>query len=150
MTAQSGSLSISMRQCTLTDKSGFCCVSYRLHPTQVKAARGFLGWTQEDLSEESGVSLTAIRSFEAGSSPRTSTMNQIRRTLEKFGVEFTDDDGIRPRKENVKILQGPDSCDRLFEDMKQVAEETGTEIFAFLRTYNLRTQPCGTNSQEQL
>lgn len=116
---------------------------YRVHPTQVKAARGFLGWTQEQLAENSGVSMSTIRSFESGFTPRASTIDQLRRTFEKFGVEFTDDEGIRPRKEGILIYQGPDSCDRLFDDITQTVKELNCDVLAFLRTHEVRSQPCG-------
>lgn len=66
---------------------------------QLRAARGLLGWTQHDLAKEAGVSMPTIRNFEIGKShPQPATMTVIRQTLERRGVEFTEDGlGVRLR-----------------------------------------------------
>ncbi|MFZ2080389.1 MAG: helix-turn-helix transcriptional regulator [Xanthobacteraceae bacterium] len=41
-----------------------------LEPAQIRAARGLLGWRQEDLSKASGVGTATIQRIEKGDNPR--------------------------------------------------------------------------------
>ncbi len=69
---------------------------------QVKAARGLLGWTQDTLAGETGVSRTTIAHFETGKNrPSALSVSMIRRALEAAGVEFTNSDepGVKIRKQ---------------------------------------------------
>jgi transcriptional regulator with XRE-family HTH domain len=64
---------------------------------QVKAARALLGWSQDDLARQSGVSYPTVARIEAQDGPlggRVSTAEAIQRALEAGGVEFTN--GGRP------------------------------------------------------
>ncbi|RYG32949.1 MAG: XRE family transcriptional regulator [Burkholderiales bacterium] len=63
---------------------------------QVRAARALLDWSQQKLSEESGVSLATIRRIESPRGPDRSTApnkEAIRRSLENGGVLFLPKDG---------------------------------------------------------
>jgi transcriptional regulator with XRE-family HTH domain len=63
---------------------------------QTRAARAFLGWTQETLAEKALVSLTALKRLESESDVRVyeTTRDQVRRTLEGSGIVFmTSDQG---------------------------------------------------------
>ena len=62
---------------------------------QVRAARGLLGWSQQDLSERSGVARIVIARLEQGvSDPRFSTVTAVRKALAEAGVAlFEDADG---------------------------------------------------------
>jgi predicted transcriptional regulator len=60
----------------------------------VRAARGLLGWTQEEVSKKAKVALGTIRRMENFSGPvraRTETLGRVVACLEKAGVEFLDD-----------------------------------------------------------
>jgi transcriptional regulator with XRE-family HTH domain len=59
---------------------------------QCRAGRAVLGWTQTDLSGESGVSLRAIQEFEAGArKPNRTTLQGLLAALERHGIEFKED-----------------------------------------------------------
>lgn len=61
---------------------------------QSKAARALLGWSQERLAEQAGVSQTTVASFEAGLSvPVKQNLLAIRRALEEAGVDIIDENG---------------------------------------------------------
>jgi len=65
-----------------------------LTPEQLRAARGLVDWSREDLAERSGVSPNTVWGFEQRrSDPKLSTLNKWQRTLEAAGVEFIDDGG---------------------------------------------------------
>ena len=61
---------------------------------QSRAARGLLGWTQDDLAKKSRVSVTTIRNFERGASqPIAVTLEAMQRALEAGGVNFIAENG---------------------------------------------------------
>jgi hypothetical protein len=70
-------------------------------PHQCRAARGMLAWTQDRLSAAAGVSLSAIKDFEAERrQPMPANRAAIQRAFEAAGVEFTngDEPGLKLKK----------------------------------------------------
>lgn len=72
---------------------------------QIRAARAALGWSANDLAEKASMAMKTISRIEQveGVPPsRTSTLIEIKKTLEAAGIEFigTPDDGpgIRLRR----------------------------------------------------
>ena len=62
----------------------------RVSPKQVVAARRLLGWTQDDLASEVGISTWTLSRFESSNQrPSEWIVLAIRLALEDFGVEFT-------------------------------------------------------------
>ena len=64
--------------------------------SQLRGARGILGWSQSDLSKASGLALSTIKRMEAGSGPvRGIAENvwKVQRALEEAGVIFIDENG---------------------------------------------------------
>jgi transcriptional regulator with XRE-family HTH domain len=60
-----------------------------LSPAQVRAARAWLSWSQEELAVRSGVSHTSIARFESERSvPYADTLTSIRSAFEAAGVYF--------------------------------------------------------------
>ena len=74
-----------------------------INAAQCRAARGLVGWSQQELSKNAGVGTVAVHQLESGTSqPRRATLDVIRRAFEKAGVEFIDENGggagVRLRK----------------------------------------------------
>jgi transcriptional regulator with XRE-family HTH domain len=72
-------------------------------PAQLRAARGLIGWSQNDLAERSKVARSMIAGFESSKRrPSLANRNDLRRTLEAAGVIFVEEDaegpGVRLRK----------------------------------------------------
>lgn len=70
-------------------------------PAQVRAARGLLGWTRDQLVAASSVpKRTLVRFEDEEAQPRRATLAAIRAALEAAGVEFTngDEPGVKLRK----------------------------------------------------
>jgi transcriptional regulator with XRE-family HTH domain len=72
-------------------------------PSQCRAARALLEITQPDLAERAGLGLSTIVDFERSRRAVPSeTVQVIRHTIEKLGVEFIDENGggagVRLRK----------------------------------------------------
>ncbi len=67
-----------------------------MSPEQCRAARGFLGWSQEDLAVAAGVSRATVIDFERGErKPIASNLKMIQAALEQGGIEFTRADDNR-------------------------------------------------------
>jgi transcriptional regulator with XRE-family HTH domain len=76
---------------------------------QIRAARAALRWTIKELAEKSGLGIRTIKRFEGVDGiplSRTSTLAELKRTLEAAGIEFTgapdDCPGIRLRSQKSK------------------------------------------------
>jgi predicted transcriptional regulator len=64
---------------------------------QCRAARGLVGWSQQELAKNAGVGTVAIHQLESGTSqPRRATLDVVKRALEAAGVEFIDENGGGP------------------------------------------------------
>jgi transcriptional regulator with XRE-family HTH domain len=62
---------------------------------QIRAARLLLGWSQFELSRQSGVSEASIQRIEKGLiEPRETTRAAIRTALINAGIEFADSVGV--------------------------------------------------------
>ena len=60
-------------------------------PAQIRAARAMLGWTQSNLSRESGISEITVKNIERGATdPRVSTMQAIQDAFARADLEFLD------------------------------------------------------------
>ena len=59
-----------------------------LEPSQCRAARALLDWTQNDLAARTSISAVSIRAFEKGGAMRESNLRLLRLTFEAAGVVF--------------------------------------------------------------
>ena len=76
---------------------------------QIRAARGLLRWSAEDLAREAALGLATIRRAEGAENETSMTMANdlaVRRAFEAAGVEFIDENGggpgVRLRKRMMK------------------------------------------------
>lgn len=115
----------------------------QLQPTQVRAARAILGWSQECLADRSGVGITTVRQVENGYEPRKSTSSNLQEALEKAGLEFMENEGVRRRTDQVQIFKGKDSCQKLFNEFLKATQEGVEEITACLFSYPILTETLG-------
>ena len=63
---------------------------------QIRAARALLGWDQNRLAKEAGVSVITVKRVEGaddGFHARYETVMKIRRAVEKAGIEFVNAQG---------------------------------------------------------
>jgi predicted transcriptional regulator len=62
-----------------------------LTPRQLRAARALIGWSRERLGEAAKVPAVTIGEFETGKTdPKMSTVQKLRRAMERAGVDFID------------------------------------------------------------
>ena len=76
-----------------------------ISPAQCRAARGLLGWSQLDLSKASKTATKTIADFERGArAPYPRTLEDVRRAIERAGIEFIDENGGGP---GVRLRKPP-------------------------------------------
>jgi transcriptional regulator with XRE-family HTH domain len=85
-------------------------------PAQCRAARGLIGWSQQELARQAGVGVVTVHQLETGvSRPRRATLVVIRHALEAAGVEFTNGDqpGVRLTKAAAaRSAEAPSASDQ--------------------------------------
>lgn len=101
--------------------------------TQIKAARAYLSWSQEELAQNAGLSVATIRNLEFGHISHRSLL-RIRHVIEAAGIEFTEQEGVRLRADDVRIINGPDSTDVFFDDLIQTLKTKGGELLAVMQS----------------
>ena len=90
---------------------------------QCRAARGLLGWTQQDLADACGLSKTAINNFEKEHSDiKTESLRAIRMAFESVDIEFIGLEGVTRKTENFKILRGTKPLNKLITDIHRTME----------------------------
>lgn len=94
-------------------------------PRQMAAARALVNLTQEQLAQLSHTSKTTIAKYESGDSITMDKLNKIAAALEQKGIEFIGKTGVIRREGNVKIIDGPHSCDLFYEDVLATVREKG-------------------------
>lgn len=63
-------------------------------PTQIRAARALIGWTQADLARASGLAEVSIKKIEGGGTdPRVGSLRAIETALTEAGVVFIPENG---------------------------------------------------------
>jgi ribosome-binding protein aMBF1 (putative translation factor) len=68
-----------------------------MSPEQVRAARGWLGWSQQDLAKRASVGLSTVKDFENGNrKPIANNLLAIQRAIEAEGVELVFDPQGKP------------------------------------------------------
>jgi transcriptional regulator with XRE-family HTH domain len=66
-------------------------------PPQLRAARALLGWSQDQLSDASGVHKRTIARLELGEvTPQRRTVDTLRAALETAGIDFIAENGGGP------------------------------------------------------
>src|SRR5258708_40015623 len=83
-----------------------------LTPSQIRAGRALLDWSQDQLAEAAGTSLSTVRDYEKerrGDIETVGTLSMIRLALQKKGVIFFfSEGGLRPTVRLVaKVPDGP-------------------------------------------
>ncbi len=68
-------------------------------PAQIRAARGLLGWNQQDLAEKAHISIGTVKNFESGKETvHYNSMQSLRSALEAAGIEFLGQNGVQKTK----------------------------------------------------
>ena len=68
-------------------------------PGQCRAARSWLNWSTREAAKRAAVSKTTLIRFEHGENVMYRSVDKIRRTYEKAGIEFNGRIGVIYRKD---------------------------------------------------
>lgn len=94
---------------------------------QCRAARGLLGWTQQELADAAGMSKTAINNFEKGHSDmKAESLRAIRTAFEARDIEFIAAAGVRIREDRTEVLSGHGAFGLLLDDIAQTLRGGGS------------------------
>jgi len=96
---------------------------------QIRSARAFLNWGQEELAEKAGLAISTIRSIEGKNAPPSMKSEQgIRRAFEPF-IDFLSNGGIQPKQETVDIYRGKEGFVDFLRHVHVVCRDVGGEIY---------------------
>ncbi|MDX2027203.1 MAG: helix-turn-helix transcriptional regulator [Alphaproteobacteria bacterium] len=124
---------------------------YRIRPEQIKAARALLDWSQGDLAKATGLSITTIRNIESGDmSPRSATAQVIFQIIESVGIEFTEGEGVRKRNDEIRVLQGPNSCEAFYDDLFQTVRKNSGDIAMMIKSQDMLAEFLGFTQMQEL
>ncbi|XWN32113.1 MAG: helix-turn-helix transcriptional regulator [Devosia sp.] len=100
-----------------------------LTPAQCRAARALLDIKQAELADEAGLSAGVVIALEKGTTQtKPDTLRRLRDALERAGIEFGGDDGVKRRTGTIEVWEGKDANRRMLEDIYADLKETGGEI----------------------
>jgi transcriptional regulator with XRE-family HTH domain len=102
----------------------------RLTPSQLRAARGLLDWTQEVLAEQAGIAHDSIKKFENGHTKKLQERSEaaLRETFEKAGLEFLDNCGVRFRPDGLQVLNGRDGLIQFLDGVYEYLRASGGRV----------------------
>lgn len=90
---------------------------------QLRAGRGLLDWTREVLTKQCGVSQETIKNIEHGLfRPQEATTSAIIRAFSLKNVEFTEDEGVRRKRDSIMKFDGKDGFKRFIDDVYETAK----------------------------
>ena len=107
-------------------------------PSQIRAARALIDWSQDDLAKSSGVSLSTIKDFEAGRrNIALDYVNALQNALTRVGVHFiplsrVGGPGVRLESEIPTISKQPHGVSFETDNLPFRIEWRGDEVFVFL------------------
>lgn len=69
-----------------------------MSPEQCRAARAWLGWSQQDLAKRANVGLSTVKDYENGlRKPIANNLNALQSALESGGISLTFDPDGHPK-----------------------------------------------------
>ena len=99
---------------------------------QIRSARALLEWDAEDLAKKAGLNRDTIFNIEKGLvRPQEKTLGSIIRVFDQNDVEFTEDEGIRIRKNQVRIFSGKEGYKQFLDHIYDTVKDTGGKIRQF-------------------
>ncbi|MGE3622910.1 MAG: helix-turn-helix transcriptional regulator, partial [Bdellovibrionales bacterium] len=100
---------------------------------QLRAARGLLDWTRADLAKAANISPETVKNIEHGTfRPQENTAEAIRRAFAVHDVIFTDDEGVRKKRELVRTFLGKAGYIEFLDDILNTMQNGGnTRQFNF-------------------
>jgi transcriptional regulator with XRE-family HTH domain len=107
-------------------------------PSQLRAARALIDWSQENLAVASSVSLSTIKDFEAGRRDIASNyIDALSKALAKAGIQFlplnrAGGPGVRLESEIPKLSKQPHGVSFETNNLPFRVDWRGDDVFVFL------------------
>lgn len=100
-----------------------------ISPQQCRMGRAFLDWSQPQLAERAGLSVTTVSKFESGDGHIGSdTLAKLAAVFELAGVVMLASGGMEPSSRLVTVLEGPEANYRVMEDALHTLKQGGGEV----------------------
>ena len=94
-----------------------------LTAAQLRAARGLLDWTRNDLAKAAGISSETVKNIEHGTfRPQETTADAIIRAFASNDVQFTENEGVKIARDTVKRYEGADGFRQFMDDVFVAAQ----------------------------
>jgi transcriptional regulator with XRE-family HTH domain len=99
---------------------------------QIRAARSLLEWKADDLARKTGLTRTTVSNIEAGTvQPQEKSLANILSAFDKHGVEFLEDEGVKIRKQPIKVFSGKVGYRQFLDHVYETLSESGGRIRQF-------------------
>lgn len=98
--------------------------------SQIRAARGLLGWTRDELAAKAKLTATAIKNIETDPtiSPHSGTIAALRNALHDAGVELIER-GARFRDDSLLVLEGDNAYMLMLDDVFHATRDGGEVLW---------------------
>lgn len=91
---------------------------------QLRAARGLLDWTRNDLAKAAGISSETVKNIEHGTfRPQETTADAIIKAFAIRDVQFTEDEGVKKISSAINILEGFEGFKAFMDDLFETAKK---------------------------
>lgn len=96
---------------------------------QIRAGRGLLEWKAEDLARHSGLTRVTVSKIESDVvQPQEKTLKAILEVFDKNGVEFLPDEGVRIRKNEIRVFTGKAGYRQFLDHIYENVKDAGGRI----------------------
>lgn len=96
---------------------------------QIRAARGLLGWDAVVLAEKAGLTRATVSNIENDVvQAREGSIEKIVRVFDEAGVEFTENQGVRFKQNDIEVFQGAERFHDFTEFVYEHMRTSGGEI----------------------
>lgn len=101
-----------------------------ISPAQIRAARAMKNWNQAELAKRTNLAAPTITNIELEKQkPGQKTLNKIRTIFEESGIEFIDNDGVRKKKDSIKVIRGQEEYIKFFDFLYEHTRTNGGPIY---------------------
>jgi DNA-binding XRE family transcriptional regulator len=99
---------------------------------QIRAGRALLGWDATDLADKANITRETVYRIESGThKAQETTLVSIARIFDLNDVELTEDEGIRIRKNQVRVFTGREGYRQFLDHIYDTMKENGGKIRQF-------------------
>ena len=91
---------------------------------QIRAARGLLDWSAEDLARETGLTRHTINSIEGGADSKETSLNLIAAAFDRQAIEFTGGEGVKFREIDMRTFTGKESYRQMLDHIHAVMSKS--------------------------